>query len=255
MAISMMMLRCFAAVAQSGNLADAGMRLGRTQSALSMTLKQFEDQLGAQLFEGERKNRLTMLGEEIFELAQHQLRSYDDTISAIEGVASAPKGYLSIASIPSVASLILPQALEIMTGRHSALSVEVRDADTSIVIDTLMRGQADIGIVSGQPSLSGVRREVLFEDAFGLVCAPDHPLALRKDPVEFDDLLSPAFIRNNLCNLIEAPGMKVPLAAAKVTVHNTLSLIGMVRTGAWITVHSCQNPLSAFHRNIWCLGI
>ena len=53
------MLRCFCTVAQTGNLAEASNRLGRTQSALSMTLKQFEDHLGKKLFEGERKNRLT----------------------------------------------------------------------------------------------------------------------------------------------------------------------------------------------------
>ena len=41
--IKIEMLRCFSAVARSGNLADAAARLGRTQSAVSMTLKQLED--------------------------------------------------------------------------------------------------------------------------------------------------------------------------------------------------------------------
>ena len=64
------MLCCFGAVAQTGNLADAAIRLGRTQSALSMTLKQLGEHLGQPLFEGERKNRLFPLGDEVFRLAQ-----------------------------------------------------------------------------------------------------------------------------------------------------------------------------------------
>ena len=62
--IKLEMLRCFGAVAQAGNLGDAAVRLGKTQSALSMTLKQLEEHLGERLFETERKNRLTPLGQE-----------------------------------------------------------------------------------------------------------------------------------------------------------------------------------------------
>ena len=46
MAIKIEMLRCFCTVAQTGNLTEAADRLGRTQSAVSMTLKQFESHLG-----------------------------------------------------------------------------------------------------------------------------------------------------------------------------------------------------------------
>ncbi|MFT5446017.1 MAG: DNA-binding transcriptional LysR family regulator [Gammaproteobacteria bacterium] len=62
LAIKIEMLRCFVAVAQSGKLVDAAEKLGRTPSAVSMMLKQFEQHLGAPLFESERKNRLTALG-------------------------------------------------------------------------------------------------------------------------------------------------------------------------------------------------
>ena len=70
MAIKIEMLRCFCAVAQSGNLSEAADRLGRTQSAVSMMLKQFENHLGKKLFLGERKNHLTALGEQVLEMAQ-----------------------------------------------------------------------------------------------------------------------------------------------------------------------------------------
>ena len=66
MAIKIEMLRNFVAVAELGNLNDAAERLGRTASAVSMSLKQLEDHLGAPLFETDRKNRLTALGQFTF---------------------------------------------------------------------------------------------------------------------------------------------------------------------------------------------
>ncbi len=234
--IKIEMLRCFGAVVQAGNLADAAIRLGRTQSALSMTLKQLEDHLGRPLFEGERKNRLSPLGQEVFRLAQQQLRQFDDTIDAIEAAAQSPQGILRIASIPSVADLLLPQSIAELTNHHPALSIDVRDMDTASVIDTLLQGHADVGIVSGNPSLNGVEQVTLFEDRFGLLCARDHDLAKTPDPPGIDDVFSSRFVRNNLCALIQAPAVRQALPQAKVTVHNTHSLLAMVRSGIWTTI-------------------
>lgn len=230
------MLRCFATVAETGNLADAAMRLGRTQSALSMTLRQLEDRLGQSLFEGERKNRLTPLGQEVFRLAQQQIRQFDASIDAIETAANAPRGLLRIASIPSAAGIALPSALRILTERHPSLKIELRDMDTVKVVDALLHGEADLGLASGRPMLNGVRQETLFEDTFGLLCCADHALAQKDGLPEFEEVFASPFIRNSLCRLITAPEVKAALPKAMVTVHNTHSLVAMVRTGAWTTI-------------------
>ena len=234
--IKIEMLRCFAAVAQAGNLADAAIRLGRTQSALSMTLKQLEEHLGQPLFESERKSRLSPLGQEIFGLAQQQLRQFDHTISAIESAAQSPQGLLRVASIPSATSLLLPRSIGEMTNRHPSLSIELRDMDTSMVIDALLQGHADLGLVSGKPKLNGVEQIDLFEDRFGLLCASNHDLARKPDLPGFDMVFASRFIRNNLCALIDAPEVQSALRKAKVVVHNTHSLLAMVRSGNWTTI-------------------
>ena len=55
MSIKLEMLRVFRVVAEFGTLAAASRNLGRTPSAISMTLSQLEDQIGAPLFETDRK--------------------------------------------------------------------------------------------------------------------------------------------------------------------------------------------------------
>lgn len=236
MALTNTMFRCFAAVAESGNLADAGAQLGRTPSAISMTLKQMEEHLGARLFETDRKNRLTPLGEEIFALAQQQVRQHDEAIETIETLARAPKGLLRIAAIPSAVHQGLPLAVKIIMTRRPSLQIEIRDADTNIVKTALLRGQVEMGIVSGRPDLNGFRRTPLFEDRFGLVAALDHPLIKQAACPEIADLTTQEFVGNDLCAKIRMPSFQELLNSTRINARNTLSLISMVRSGNWITV-------------------
>ncbi|SLN25002.1 LysR family transcriptional regulator [Ruegeria meonggei] len=236
MALKIETLRCFCVVAQTGNLVEAADRLGRTQSAVSMTLKQLEDHLGKKLFEGERKNRLSALGQQVFETALKQVRQFDQSVLDIEAAASAEQGLLRIVSVPSVAALVFPRVLAHMTRSHPGLKIELRDTDTQQVLDALVEGKADIGIASGHQALNNVRAVPLLQDRFGLVCAADHPLIARPDPPSLADVTSVPFIRNALCDLIQSQRFLDAIARADVTVHNTHSLITMVRTGDWVTV-------------------
>jgi len=236
MAIKIEALRCFSVVAQTGNLAEAAVRLSRTQSALSMTLKQLEEHLGQRLFESDRKSRLTLLGEQVFELAQQQLRQFDDTVAAIETSARAPAGMLRIASIPSVARLVFPTAIEQLTRQYPRLKIELRDTDTQGVVNELTQGRADMGIASGHHALHGIKQIPLFEDQFGLICSPDNPLAKQRKAPTIAEVMASKFIRNNLCELLVSEDCKLALLDAKVTIHNTLSLVGMVRASRWTTI-------------------
>lgn len=236
MAIKLDLLRYFCTVAQTGNLSDASRRLGRTQSAVSMALKQLEGQLGAPLFENERKNRLTRLGERVFALGSAQLRQFDDTVQAIEDSAKAPQGLLRIASVPSVAALIYPRLVRFLNDKYPGLRLELRDTDTQQVIDALVQGWADIGIASSRHALNGVHSVELFKDQFGLVCSANHSLAHQPGDVTIDDILNAGFLRNALCDQIETARFRDRLDAIYTTIHNTHSLLAMVRTGQWVTV-------------------
>jgi len=236
MTIKIEMLRCFSTVAQTGNLAEAANQLSRTPSALSMTLKQFESEVGKKLFESDRKNCLTPIGEKVFELAQEQLRTFDNSVSAIKVAANFPRGLIRIASVPSISSAVLPLAIRALTNNHPGLKVQLQDTDSQRVIDALIQGHADFGIVSGHHSLNGIRTQLLFEDQFGLICSPDHKLARLTKPPTIKNLDSTQLVGNNLCKLIKSAEFQVTLSQAKVSVPNTLSLIGMVRSQKWITV-------------------
>ena len=234
--IKLEMLRCFSVVAETGNLAEAAGRIGRTQSALSMTLKQLESHLGRRLFESDRKNRLSPFGEQVLELALIQLRQFDHTVRTIETAAGTPQGIIRIVSIPSVVGAIFPSCIKILSDRHPGLKIELRDTDTRNVIDSLVQGQADFGVASGQHVLNDIECVPLFSDQFGLVCCQEHPLIRQRDPPSVDDILACGFVMNELCRNIQMPGFQAKVAEARLSAQNTLSLIAMIRSRNWVTI-------------------
>jgi DNA-binding transcriptional LysR family regulator len=133
MAIKLDMLRIFIVVARVGRLADAADIMGRTPSALSMSLKQLEDHLGEPLFETDRKNRLTALGEFVLRQADQEVQQFDKMISEIEGFARAKRGKVRIAAVPSVAATIMP----IVMARHLKecpdVAIDLRDMESRSV--------------------------------------------------------------------------------------------------------------------------
>ncbi|MCI2398516.1 LysR family transcriptional regulator [Aliiroseovarius subalbicans] len=230
------MLRCFATVAETGTLADAAHRLGRTPSALSMTLKQLEAHLGGRLFETDRKTRLTPLGQYVEEQALNALGAFDGAVSAIEAFARAPGGLLRVAAVPSVAGLVLPGAVAQVTRAHPGLRVDLSDMDSAGVLRALMQGQVELGIASPPGPTRGVQSETLFADDFGLVCAPDHRLAQQTDDPDLAQLSAHGLISNPLSAAIEDPRVQTALSHSRITAQNTLSLLAMVKTGDWVTI-------------------
>ncbi|MEZ5933301.1 MAG: LysR family transcriptional regulator [Alphaproteobacteria bacterium] len=236
MAIKIDMLRCFAVVAESGNLADAADRLGRTPSAVSMMLKQFEEHLGAPLFESERKSRLTALGAFALDQATRELDHFSRTVTALEHFSRAEAGFVRVAAVPSVAEAILPEVVRDFLHDHPGVHIDIRDMDSAGVLRELDKERVDLGFASAAGVGAEIVREELFSDAFGVVCRPDHPLVRAARPIAWSDLESRFFIGNGICRHIADEQFQKIFSGSRLMVRNTTSLLAMVRAGIGITV-------------------
>ena len=235
MAIKIEMLRCFVMVAKHGGLSDAADALGRTTSAVSMMLKQFEDHIGSPLFETARKSRLTPIGDLIYEEARREVAHFENSVSVIEGLARSELGYLRLAVTPSVATTILPPVINRFTQKHPKVQIDIRDIDSAAITHALIRDRADIGIGTFA-TIEGMNSVELFNDAFGVICRTDHSLAQNWDHLTWRDMHEHVFIANGLCDLITDPDFAPILENSRLMVRNTASLLALVREGGGITV-------------------
>lgn len=236
MMLKIEVLRGFVAVAHHGNLHDAAEKLGRTPSAVSMMLKQFEAHLGEPLFETDRKNRLTALGTFVLEQAERELVHFDATVKAIEGYARASFGHIRVATVPSVAGTIIPRLFSAKIKKYNAVNVELRDMDSRSVVHELSRGRVDIGVATLDQSASSLHSALLMSDRFGVVCARAHPLAQHPGPVSWQDLDGVRLFANSLSAGIDTEAARALHEASNISAHNVTSIMGMVRANIGVTI-------------------
>src|SRR2546422_1719705 len=120
-------LRAFIAIAESGTFTAGAERVHVTQAAVSMQIRQLEDEVGAKLFiRAPRNVILTEAGEKLLERARHILREHDAAIEEIAEFAGAKRGRLRIGSASAaVTSETLPRILKEVRKRHPNAEMSV----------------------------------------------------------------------------------------------------------------------------------
>lgn len=229
-------LKTFVEVAEHGNIKDASERLYRTPSAVSMTLKQVEDRLGCPLFETDRKSTLTEMGRFLYDQAVIVLRDYDRAMERIEAQSKARSGRLRIASVPSVATTLLPGFLQQFATNRPDLDIDLVDTDSTDVRHLVETGEVDLGIAGLTGDLPGLASETIFRDPFKLVCRSDSPLAQRTDELDWPDLDGAAMIMNEAARNLPSAAFQRLASEARLSVRNVASLIAMVQAGMGVTL-------------------
>ncbi len=236
MTIKIEMLKCFVTVAELGNLSDAAERLGRTPSAVSMSLKQLEDHLGAPLFESDRKNRLTTLGQFLLAEGRREVEQFSRCIETITAFARARIGIVRIGAVPSVAAGVLPGVIRDFVHDRPDVVIHLRDLDSPTILREVEMRRIDIGIGSTGDSVQTIRIRPLFADRFGVICNAEHPLSLTAHPLDWAELLPYRMISNASVSQISAPAFREMDDAVTLRILNTASVLGMVRAGVGITI-------------------
>lgn len=238
MAIKLEMLRVFRTVAEKGALSQAASVLGRTPSAVSMTLGQLEDDIGAPLFEGDRKNRLTQLGEMVLAEAIRATDVFETSTNAIRRLTTSIAGTVRIAAVPSATVSLLPRALVAYRRNHPDVRLEISDLDSASVRRRVRLDEADIGIVTGAVD-DGTEGVTIMRDRLGIAFHPDgaiaQALAARAAP-DWSLLRLEPLIDNPLCDLVRSPLVAELRQSCNLQARNTTALIAFVREGLGATV-------------------
>lgn len=235
MEIKHSLLRIYVAVVETGNIQDAADRVGRSPSAVSMSLKQLENLIGGALFESDRKSQVTELGAFLLDAARNQLTGHDRAMASVQAFARGEIGRVEMACVPSVASQILPGVIQDFTQKWDRVELDVRDIDTVAVIRAIERGTVEFGI-AGRPSSGAVQFTPLFHDSLLVVCPVVGPLGRVKGPISLEKLAQQPLIANGVIDGSDNPGLKALSDSARLMVRNTTSLLALVKSGVGMTI-------------------
>lgn len=170
-------LRIFQNVADTGSVTEAGKRMNLTQPAVSIQLRNLQDQFELPLTEtiGKRLH-VTEFGEEV-------LRSVSVILTEVESLqhmANARRGLLSgrlKIAIASTGKYIMPQFLADFFSLHPGIDLQMDVTNRDRVIDSLKTNNTDIALVSVFPENLDLERMPLIENELYLVVRSDHPMA------------------------------------------------------------------------------
>lgn len=235
MRISLATLRVFATVAESGNIRLAAARLGRTPSSISEKLKQFEQEIGAPLFESGRKNRLTPVGTFVHSQVRDLLSHVDRKLASLQAYSRNAIGRIDIASVPSIATTLLPVVIAQFRSQWPAVEITARDADSRSVADLVQSGTVELGIASLPSERRALLFTPLFEEPLGIVCRRDDPLYRKRGSRRWSDLEGRTLLANAISDSHNI-GTVPPPAQAPIVVYNVLSLLALVRAKIGITI-------------------
>lgn len=197
MNVSVKQLRAFVAVAETGSFAQACEQLNISQPALSMAVKNLEDEVGGSLFlRSTRSLSLSPEGSAFLPTAQRLLRDWSDAFTDLQRLYSLQQGKLTIAAMPSFASTRLPAVLATYRQQFPNIDIAVRDIVMEELIEAVRAGRVELGVAFEPDDSEGLEFEALFTDRFVAVLPEAHPL-LARSRLRIKDLLGDTVITLN----------------------------------------------------------
>jgi DNA-binding transcriptional LysR family regulator len=116
-------------------------------------------------------------------LARHVITVFQDlerTGSDIDDIHGARIGHITVASVESVASSILPQAIDHIRAVAPRVTFTISVMGSFDIPSTVSSGEADVGLAFALRKSSELQQLFLSQFRLGAVVRPDHPLARHK---------------------------------------------------------------------------
>ncbi len=232
-------LKVFCSVAKTLNFSKAAEENYITQSAVSRIVKNLEDDLGVQLVHRQRGAvSLTSIGKQFYRRAQQIIRMYAATVKEVDELANSVKGFLSIGTSTTVARYLFPELIFKFREKYPMIRVHHEVKNTSGILDALIQGDIEVGLVEDRVYYPGVLSEKLCEDELVLVVGKKHPWA-KTGQVTKELLLQEPFIRREkgsgtrrmMENRLKEMGIKSSGMNIVMTSANTDLIIEAVEQG------------------------
>jgi DNA-binding transcriptional LysR family regulator len=182
-------LRCFLAVAEELHFARAAERLHIEQSPLSRTIKELEEELGAQLFvRTSRSTRLTLAGKLLMESVPRVMTAMEQARESVKAGANGFHGQLRVALSDGVTPSRLPALLARCREEDPEVEVRLFEVPLAQQIAGLRDDLYDAGFSMADEAGDGIIAEPAWEDELMVAVPARHPLLAYKR-VPLDEVL------------------------------------------------------------------
>lgn len=183
-------LQVFTTVVEQKNFSKAAELLYVSQPAVSMQIRNLENELGTKLIHRNSKQLLlTQTGEILYTKAKMILDLYDEAKREMSLLKNEVSGTLKIGASFTIGEYILPALLGEYTTQYPNVHIEVSIANTEEIISGV-RSSLDLGLVEGNVEGQDLTLTPFITDEMVLIVPNAHPLAkqrLIRDPKDLQN--------------------------------------------------------------------
>jgi DNA-binding transcriptional LysR family regulator len=152
------LLRTFVAFADTGSFKQASKLVFRSQPAVSMQMKRFEDLTGKRLFIKKGRDLvLTEAGLNMVGHARQLLAIHDDIVDGLH--EQKINGKVRIGIPDDYAMLFLPNILKRFGAMHPDVTLDIKSGGSNILSSRLNKGELDIAILAVRSESLGFSQE------------------------------------------------------------------------------------------------
>lgn len=266
-------IQTFLQAAQLKSFSKAAKELGYSQAAVTIQIKNLEEELGIHLFD--RIGKQTILTHQGIIFYDHAISIMKDLACAKAAVTETKElsGVLTIGTIESICASIFPSLLDKLHERHPKIKVSIVLDSPDVLLDRMNKNAIDLVYLLDQRIYDHKWEKVLEEpENIVFVSSSEHPCAQKASsgtPLTIEEILSEPFLltekdasyRFVLDRYLDAFNQKID---PFLEIGNTEFIINLLKNNAGLSFlpeFSVKNevtagslsilPIKDFHMRIW----
>ena len=174
-------LNIFCKVVELKGFSNAGNAIHLSQPTISSHIKDLENHFECQLIDRLGKKVVpTKAGELLYRYARKLIALRDETEAAMAEFHGKIKGRLVIGGSTIPGGYILPKCIGAFTTVYPEVTISLVIGDTDQIIQDVLSGSPEFGIVGAKTSNKNIYQEKLIEDEMRLIVTSDHKWANEK---------------------------------------------------------------------------
>ena len=187
-------LKIFCKVVELKSFSKAGKMVHLSQPTVSSHIKDLEDHFGCRLIDRLSKEAVaTKSGELLYGYAHKILAFADEIETALAEFNGKIKGRLLIGGSTIPGGYLLPKIIGLFSAKYPEVTVSLIVEDTEKIIDGVLSGNLELGVVGAESGEKKILQEKLIEDEMHLIVPASHPWA-RQKAISLESLLDEPFI-------------------------------------------------------------
>jgi DNA-binding transcriptional LysR family regulator len=174
-------LNIFCKVIELKSFSRAAKAVHLSQPTISSHIKDLEDHLECRLIDRLSKEAVpTKAGELLYGYAKRMLALRDETETALAEFKGKIRGRLVIGGSTIPGTYLMPQLIGDFKKRYPDVIVSLRIGDTENIIEGILTGNLELGIVGAEADTKKIVQKKLIEDELRLIVPENHRWAGEK---------------------------------------------------------------------------